>query len=174
MTSAWTRSARSSCVAASSTGSSNSIRSRRRHGRSAPRRRRPGAAMLGKRRSEGIARQIGGWSERWRKSLNDDTDGCDDVLAWLAEAPPRNQGCADDRPHRPSGQRRRRPGAAGDSPAAHGPRGSGRLARADRRAHRRRWSLLGSDVAMPLRARRFSRLTGPSQADDRGTRCSPR
>jgi aminoglycoside phosphotransferase (APT) family kinase protein len=47
----------------------------------------PELAALGK--GEGyIARQISGWSERWRKALNDDTDGCDDVLAWLAEKQP--------------------------------------------------------------------------------------
>lgn len=50
----------------------------------------PDLAGLGK--GEGyIARQIGGWSERWRKSLNDDTDGCDDVLAWLAEKQPAHE-----------------------------------------------------------------------------------
>jgi aminoglycoside phosphotransferase (APT) family kinase protein len=47
----------------------------------------PELASLGK--GEGyIARQIGGWSDRWRKALNDDTDACDDVLAWLAEKQP--------------------------------------------------------------------------------------
>jgi len=35
-----------------------------------------------------IARQISGWSDRWRKALNDDTDPCEDVLAWLAEKQP--------------------------------------------------------------------------------------
>ena len=47
----------------------------------------PALASLGK--GEGyIARQVSGWSERWRKALNDDTDRCDDVLAWLAEKQP--------------------------------------------------------------------------------------
>ena len=47
----------------------------------------PELASLGK--GEGyIARQISGWSERWRKALNDDTDACEDVLAWLAEKQP--------------------------------------------------------------------------------------
>jgi aminoglycoside phosphotransferase (APT) family kinase protein len=47
----------------------------------------PELASLGK--GEGyIARQISGWSDRWRKSLNDDTDALDDVLAWLAEKQP--------------------------------------------------------------------------------------
>jgi aminoglycoside phosphotransferase (APT) family kinase protein len=36
-----------------------------------------------------IARQISGWSDRWRKALNDDTDPCEDVLAWLAEKQPK-------------------------------------------------------------------------------------
>jgi aminoglycoside phosphotransferase (APT) family kinase protein len=35
-----------------------------------------------------IARQISGWSDRWRKALNDDTDLCEDVLGWLAEKQP--------------------------------------------------------------------------------------
>ena len=35
-----------------------------------------------------IARQISGWSDRWRKALNDDTDPCEDVLGWLAEKQP--------------------------------------------------------------------------------------
>lgn len=47
----------------------------------------PVLAGLGK--GEGyIARQIGGWSDRWRKALNDDTDACDEVLSWLAEKQP--------------------------------------------------------------------------------------
>jgi len=35
-----------------------------------------------------IARQISGWSDRWRKALNDDTDPCEDVLTWLADKQP--------------------------------------------------------------------------------------
>jgi aminoglycoside phosphotransferase (APT) family kinase protein len=35
-----------------------------------------------------IARQVGGWSERWRQALTDGTDACEDVLAWLAEKQP--------------------------------------------------------------------------------------
>lgn len=47
----------------------------------------PELAALGK--GEGyIARQISGWTERWRKALNDDTDACEDVLEWLAEKQP--------------------------------------------------------------------------------------
>ena len=43
----------------------------------------PQLAALGK--GEGyIARQVGGWSERWRKALTDGSDPCEDVLAWLA------------------------------------------------------------------------------------------
>ena len=49
----------------------------------------PELAGLGK--GEGyIARQVGGWSERWRQAKTDDTDPCEDVLAWLAaKQPPR-------------------------------------------------------------------------------------
>jgi aminoglycoside phosphotransferase (APT) family kinase protein len=48
---------------------------------------RPELAALGK--GEGyIARQVGGWSERWRKALTDDSDPCEDVLAWLAQQQP--------------------------------------------------------------------------------------
>lgn len=40
-------------------------------------------------RGEGyIARQVGGWSDRWRKSLTDDALPADDVMAWLAEKQP--------------------------------------------------------------------------------------
>jgi len=47
----------------------------------------PELAALGK--GEGyIARQVGGWSERWRKALTDDSDPCEDVLAWLAHKQP--------------------------------------------------------------------------------------
>ncbi len=47
----------------------------------------PELAALGK--GEGyIARQVGGWSERWRRSLTDESDPCDDVLAWLAQKQP--------------------------------------------------------------------------------------
>jgi aminoglycoside phosphotransferase (APT) family kinase protein len=35
-----------------------------------------------------IARQVAGWSERWRNALTDGTDACDDVLAWLADKQP--------------------------------------------------------------------------------------
>jgi aminoglycoside phosphotransferase (APT) family kinase protein len=49
--------------------------------------RQPELAALGK--GEGyIARQVGGWSERWHKALTDDSDPCEDVLAWLAQKQP--------------------------------------------------------------------------------------
>ena len=35
-----------------------------------------------------IARQVTGWSERWRQALTDGTDTCEDVLAWLADKQP--------------------------------------------------------------------------------------
>jgi aminoglycoside phosphotransferase (APT) family kinase protein len=35
-----------------------------------------------------IARQVAGWSDRWKKSLTEDTDACTDVVAWLAEKQP--------------------------------------------------------------------------------------
>jgi aminoglycoside phosphotransferase (APT) family kinase protein len=35
-----------------------------------------------------IARQIAGWSDRWRKALTEGTDPCEDVLAWLAAKQP--------------------------------------------------------------------------------------
>lgn len=47
----------------------------------------PAIAALG--RGEGyIARQVGGWSERWRKAQTAASDPCEDVLAWLAEKQP--------------------------------------------------------------------------------------
>ena len=47
----------------------------------------PELASLG--RGEGyIGRQISGWSDRWHRALNDDTDPCEDVLAWLTEKQP--------------------------------------------------------------------------------------
>ncbi len=42
----------------------------------------PDLSALGK--GEGyIARQVSGWSERWRQAATDGSDPCDDVLAWL-------------------------------------------------------------------------------------------
>jgi aminoglycoside phosphotransferase (APT) family kinase protein len=35
-----------------------------------------------------IARQVAGWSDRWQKSLTEDTDACADVVAWLAVKQP--------------------------------------------------------------------------------------
>ena len=35
-----------------------------------------------------IARQVAGWSDRWQKSLTEDTDACADVVAWLAAKQP--------------------------------------------------------------------------------------
>lgn len=35
-----------------------------------------------------IARQVSGWSDRWRQSLTEGTDACEDVLAWLAQKQP--------------------------------------------------------------------------------------
>lgn len=47
----------------------------------------PDIAALGK--GEGyVARQVTGWSERWRQSLTEGTDACEDVLTWLAEKQP--------------------------------------------------------------------------------------
>lgn len=47
----------------------------------------PPLADLG--RGQGyIARQVTGWSERWRKALTRGTDPCADVLDWLAEKQP--------------------------------------------------------------------------------------
>lgn len=40
-------------------------------------------------RGEGyIARQVGGWSDRWRKALTDDAQPVDEVMAWLAQKQP--------------------------------------------------------------------------------------
>ena len=47
----------------------------------------PELAGIGK--GEGyIARQVRGWSDRWRQALTDQTDACEDVLAWLAGQQP--------------------------------------------------------------------------------------
>jgi aminoglycoside phosphotransferase (APT) family kinase protein len=47
----------------------------------------PDVAAIGK--GEGyIARQVTGWSGRWRQALTDDTDPGEDVMAWLAEKQP--------------------------------------------------------------------------------------
>ncbi|WP_226468652.1 phosphotransferase family protein [Luteimonas panaciterrae] len=47
----------------------------------------PDIAALGK--GEGyVARQVAGWSERWRQSLTEGTDACEDVLTWLSEKQP--------------------------------------------------------------------------------------
>jgi aminoglycoside phosphotransferase (APT) family kinase protein len=47
----------------------------------------PAIAALGK--GEGyIARQVGGWSERWRKAQTPGSDPCEDLLAWLAAKQP--------------------------------------------------------------------------------------
>jgi len=35
-----------------------------------------------------IARQVAGWSERWRQAATEGTDPCEDVLAWLAQKQP--------------------------------------------------------------------------------------
>ena len=48
---------------------------------------RPDVAAIGK--GEGyIARQVTGWSGRWRQTLTDDTDPSEDVMAWIAEKQP--------------------------------------------------------------------------------------
>ncbi len=48
---------------------------------------RPELASIGK--GDGyIARQVSGWSERWRNALTEGTDPCADVLAWLAARQP--------------------------------------------------------------------------------------
>jgi aminoglycoside phosphotransferase (APT) family kinase protein len=48
---------------------------------------RPDVAAIAK--GEGyIARQVGGWSDRWRQALTDETDPSEDVLAWLARKQP--------------------------------------------------------------------------------------
>lgn len=51
---------------------------------------RPGLSELGK--GEGyIARQIAGWSERWRQAATEGSDPCDDVMTWLhTHQPPRD------------------------------------------------------------------------------------
>jgi aminoglycoside phosphotransferase (APT) family kinase protein len=47
----------------------------------------PALAAIGK--GEGyVARQVGGWSGRWRQALTDGTDPCEDVLDWLARKQP--------------------------------------------------------------------------------------
>jgi aminoglycoside phosphotransferase (APT) family kinase protein len=47
----------------------------------------PDVAAIGK--GEGyIARQVTGWSGRWRQALTEDTDPCEDVMAWLAHKQP--------------------------------------------------------------------------------------
>ncbi len=47
----------------------------------------PELARIGK--GEGyVARQVSGWSERWRQALTEGTDDCADVLAWLARKQP--------------------------------------------------------------------------------------
>jgi aminoglycoside phosphotransferase (APT) family kinase protein len=47
----------------------------------------PELAGIGK--GEGyIARQVRGWSDRWRQASTDGTDACEDVLAWLADKQP--------------------------------------------------------------------------------------
>ncbi|MCP1375658.1 phosphotransferase family protein [Dyella lutea] len=47
----------------------------------------PAIAALGK--GEGyIARQVAGWSERYRQALTDGSDPCEDVMAWLADKQP--------------------------------------------------------------------------------------
>ncbi|HET6431307.1 phosphotransferase family protein [Dyella sp.] len=47
----------------------------------------PDIAALGK--GEGyVARQVAGWSERWRRALTEGADPHEDVLAWLAEHQP--------------------------------------------------------------------------------------
>jgi aminoglycoside phosphotransferase (APT) family kinase protein len=35
-----------------------------------------------------IARQVAGWSDRWRQAATEGTDPCEDVLAWLAQEQP--------------------------------------------------------------------------------------
>ena len=47
----------------------------------------PELAAIGK--GEGyVARQVRGWSERWRAATTDGTDACEDVLAWLTDKQP--------------------------------------------------------------------------------------
>ena len=48
---------------------------------------RPELAGIGK--GEGyVARQVRGWRDRWRATLTDGTDACEDVLAWLEDKQP--------------------------------------------------------------------------------------
>jgi aminoglycoside phosphotransferase (APT) family kinase protein len=52
-----------------------------------------GLAQLGK--PEGyVARQIGGWSERWRKAQTDELPQADQVIAWLEREQPAESGVA--------------------------------------------------------------------------------
>lgn len=47
----------------------------------------PGLSELG--RGEGyIARQLTGWSERWRQSATEGSDPCEDIIAWLQSQQP--------------------------------------------------------------------------------------
>lgn len=47
----------------------------------------PDIASIGK--GDGyIARQVAGWSERWRGAMTDESEPCDGVLAWLAQNQP--------------------------------------------------------------------------------------
>lgn len=49
----------------------------------------PGLKELGK--GEGyIARQISGWSERWRQAATEGSDACEDIIAWLQSQQPRH------------------------------------------------------------------------------------
>ncbi|RDS84042.1 phosphotransferase family protein [Dyella psychrodurans] len=48
-----------------------------------------GTELHGIGKGEGyIARQVSGWSDRWRQAVTDGTDACEDVLAWLAGKQP--------------------------------------------------------------------------------------
>jgi aminoglycoside phosphotransferase (APT) family kinase protein len=50
----------------------------------------PDVARIGK--GEGyIARQIAGWSDRWRQAHTDGTDACEDVVAWLTQNQPAHE-----------------------------------------------------------------------------------
>jgi aminoglycoside phosphotransferase (APT) family kinase protein len=50
----------------------------------------PQVAAIG--RGEGyVARQVSGWTQRWRQSLTRDTDPCEDVMAWLGESQPQRE-----------------------------------------------------------------------------------
>ena len=49
----------------------------------------PGLKELGK--GEGyIARQLSGWSERWRQAATEGSDACEDIIAWLQSQQPRH------------------------------------------------------------------------------------